>query len=233
MLSEKIIIIETIMTINNNLNAVLFDLDGTLFDTAPDLAFALNITLKNNGFAPLPLETIRSTISVGTIGMLKQGLPFNENHNDFQRIRLEFLKIYQDHLADQTILFDGMLSVLDTIESHQLKWGVVTNKPTHFSQALMQHFKLDTHAACLVGADRVTQPKPAPDGLLLACELMKIFPNQCVYVGDAKADVEAARAASMPIITALYGYITKNDDPQSWQADYTINTPADLLPLLF
>ena len=154
---------------NKNLKAVLFDLDGTLLDTAPDLAFALNEVLKNNHRKSLPFDQIRPVASAGTRGLLGIGFQITEDNPDYNRLRLEFLQTYHDHLFRQTQVFSGITEILTEIEKCGLQWGVVTNKPTNLSQELLVHFKLAKRAACIVGADIVAHRKPAPDSLLLAC----------------------------------------------------------------
>lgn len=212
---------------------ILFDLDGTLIDTAPDLALALNIVLEKHHKLPLPFKRIRPFASAGTRGLLGLGFNIKMSDPEYPALRLEFLHAYHENLTSHTTVFPGILDLLDEIENKKLKWGIVTNKPTNLSQELLLAFKLAKRAACIVGADIVEHRKPAPDSLLLACKLMEVNPKNCIYVGDAKRDIDAAHNAGMPAVAALYGYIQEDDDPKLWNADYFIKTPEELLTILF
>lgn len=217
---------------NRTPSTILFDLDGTLLDTAPDLAAALNIVLEKHQRDPLPFARLRPFASAGTRGLLGLGFNIQESDPSYPALRLEFLQAYHENLAVHTTFFPGIIEVLEAIETQGLQWGVVTNKPTNLSQELLVAFHLAKRAACIVGADIVAHRKPAPDSLFLACQLIEARPNECIYIGDAKRDIEAAHCAGMPAAAALYGYIQPDDDPLSWGAEYTINQPIELLTLL-
>lgn len=220
------------MKLPDPLNTILFDMDGTLFDTAPDLALSLNQLLKRYNHPPLPYSQIRPFASEGTRGLLQLGFGIDTTHGNFQELRGEFLKIYKHHLHDQTQLFEGMSELIQFIEAQDLRWGVVTNKPTHYARIIMEHFKLMHRSACLVGGDLVKQLKPAPDSLILACDILKIQAKQCIYIGDAERDILAAKAAGMRSIAALYGYIQGTENPLRWNADDYVQRPSDILPLI-
>lgn len=214
------------------IRAVLFDLDGTLLDTAPDLGNALNEMRRRRGLPPLPQEHLRPQASHGTHGLLRLGFGLAPDHPDFPALRLEFLDIYQASLTVHTRLFPGMDTVLDALEGRDIAWGVVTNKPARFTLPLMESFNLLSRAACVVSGDTCAQPKPHPEPVLHACRLAGVAPGECIYVGDAERDIIAARAATMPAIVALYGYLGEDDQPQTWQGDACIHQPAGLLDYL-
>lgn len=214
------------------MNTILFDLDGTLMDTAPDLASALNSLLHQHGHATLPYEKIRPYASAGARGLIGLGFKMDETHSDFPQLRKEFLAIYDTCLTNNTLMFPGMPAVLNAIEANNLRWGIVTNKSTAFSQKLLEHFNLAARCACLVGGDMVPNFKPAPDSLLMACELLKVSPTQCAYIGDAERDMTAAKKAGMYAIAALYGYLLENDKPQAWTADSYISCPEEILQFI-
>ena len=211
---------------------ILFDLDGTLADTAPDLGLALNIQRERHGLAPLPQETIRPYASHGSRGLLSIGFGLKPEDAIFSEMRNEYLALYDEVFDRSPRLFDGMADLLDAIESKGLLWGVVTNKPRRFSAPLMSALGLEHRATCLVCGDDVAQAKPAPDSLLRACGLAHSHPGDCSYVGDAERDIAAGRAAGMRTVVALYGYIDATDEPEQWAADAAINTPLELLDLI-
>ncbi|WP_036303503.1 HAD family hydrolase [Methylotenera sp. L2L1] len=211
---------------------ILFDLDGTLVDTAHDLAYALNLQRVRHGLAELPLDVIRPYASHGSKGLLAVGFDLTTEDAVFDEMREEYLAIYDQVLTRQPILFDGISELLTSLEAKNIPWGVVTNKPRRFTQPLMQSIGLLTRAACVVSGDDAPQPKPAPDTLLMACKQADINPEQCWYVGDAERDIQAGKAAGMRTVVALYGYLADTDQPAAWGADQTINEPLDLLALV-
>lgn len=212
------------------LQAVLFDLDGTLADTAPDLGLALNLQRERHGLPPLPLETIRPHASHGSRGLLGIGFGLAPTHAEFAGMRDEYLDLYDQVFTRSPMLFEGVAELLDALENAGLRWGVVTNKPRRFTQPLMHALGLSERAACIVSGDDAVRPKPHPDTLLLACEIAQIIPVACcVYVGDAERDVQAGRAAGMATIVARYGYLDTHDEPQEWGAQSMIDSPLELL----
>lgn len=211
---------------------VLFDLDGTLADTAPDLGLALNLQREKHGMAALPQATIRPYASHGTPGLLKIGFGLTRDDAAFASMREEYLALYDQVFCSQPALFAGMAQLLDALEAKPLKWGVVTNKPRRFTLPLMQALGLAQRAACIVSGDDCERPKPHPDTLLLAAQQAQISPQHCLYVGDAERDIIAARAADMASVVALYGYLSEADKPDEWGAQHTINAPLKLLALL-
>jgi phosphoglycolate phosphatase len=217
---------------NNIISTVLFDLDGTLLDTAPDLAKALNIVLQQHNRSSLEFDMIRPYSSTGTRGLLHLGFGIEESHPQFSTLREQFLLAYHDHLYDETKLFPGISVLLEHIENTGLHWGVVTNKPTYLARLLLQNFDLETRSACVVGGDTLAKRKPDPDTLLHACKLIGCSTNVCVYVGDAERDVQAAKNANMSSIAALYGYIGSEEKPENWQADFYVSDPLDIIDWL-
>jgi N-acetyl-D-muramate 6-phosphate phosphatase len=215
-----------------DIRTVLFDLDGTLLDTAPDLADALNVVLTEQGHSPLPFERIRPVVSHGGIALVRLGFGLAQSDPGFEPLRQRLLAVYRDNLAVRTRLFAGMEALLDDIEQRGLNWGVVTNKPGWLTEPLLQALDLRQRAACVVSGDTLEQRKPHPAPMLYACEQAGSRPEQCVYVGDAERDIEAGRNAGMHTLVALFGYLQPEDNPGDWQASALIDTPAGVLDWL-
>jgi phosphoglycolate phosphatase len=211
------------------IRTILFDLDGTLADTAPDLAAALNAVRVKHGFAAMPFESIRPHVSNGSIALVKIGFGEPDDVPEFNTYRDELLAAYQENIAEHTCLFDGMQDVLAHIEAHEMNWGVVTNKPAYLTLPLMQALGLHERAACIVSGDTITERKPHPAPILHACRLAGSQADECVYVGDAARDIEAGRAAGMQTLVALFGYIGEDEKPESWGATAMISHPTDII----
>ena len=214
-----------------NLTGVLLDLDGTLLDTAPDLAAALNNVLQQQARPTLSLQQIRPWCSEGSKGLLKLGFDIDEQHRSFPQLRRDFLLAYQQHIAESTVIFPDILTLLDYLAVRRIAWGIVTNKPLALAQQLLSHFELPG-CQTLVGGDSLATRKPDPEPLLYACKQLGCRPADCVYIGDSQVDIAAAKRAQMRSIAALYGYHLPNDDPQQWHADFYIDAPRDIIPLL-
>jgi phosphoglycolate phosphatase len=212
--------------------AVLFDLDGTLADTAPDLGNALNLQRERHGLAPLPMETIRPHASHGTRGLLKIGFGLGPEDSRFATMREEYLALYTAHLCLHTTLFPGIPELLDKLERQGVAWGVVTNKPARFTDPLLAQLGLRDRAVCVVSGDTCAQPKPHPAPMRYAARKAGVAPDACLYLGDAERDIEAAHAAGMRALIALYGYLGENDRPEKWAADGIIRTPEEVLDYL-
>jgi len=208
--------------------ALLLDLDGTLLDTAPDMGGALNRLRAENGREPLPFASIRPVVSHGAVRLVSLGFP-EASGAAFEALRLRFLAIYAEHLAEGTRLFDGFDVVLESLEARGLPWGIVTNKPAWLTNPLLAALGLDRRAACAVSGDTVAERKPHPLPLLHAADLVGVLPEHCVYVGDAERDIQAGRAAGMTTVVASYGYLSQHDDPQSWQPHGIVASPEELL----
>src|SRR3990167_754810 len=212
--------------------AVLFDLDGTLADTAPDLARALNRVRGANGLAPMPLEITRPYTSSGARGLLKIGFDLDPGDGRYDALRAQFLDFYAAEICVDTRLFDGMAELLDQLDQERMPWGVVTNKAERFPLSLLQHLRLGERAACVVGGDTSARLKPHPDSLLHAAAALQLPASACVYVGDDLRDVQAARAAGMRVLAAKYGYLGDGGSIESWQADAIIEHPRQVLDYL-
>lgn len=210
------------------IKAVLFDLDGTLADTAPDLCRALNLVRAARTLPPLPVEATRPVTSMGARGLLAVGFGIDPEHREYPSMREEFLYHYEQNLCHDTRLFPGMAALLDGIEQRRLKWGVVTNKAERFAVPLIGLLDLGKRAACVIGGDTTGKLKPHPDPLFAACKVIGIGPEACIYVGDDRRDVEAGRAAGMKTAAVSYGYLN-GGEPGSWGADIVIERPEDLL----
>lgn len=214
------------------INLVLFDLDGTLADTAPDMAAALNQLRAEEHLPPLPFSAIRPEVSHGSPAMLKLGFDMTPDAPLYPDLRQRFLDLYEARLCKDTVLFPDVPELLINIEKQGLRWGIVTNKPGWLTDPLVAQLDLTSRAACVVSGDTTPNRKPHPEPLLHACELTGTSPAACVYVGDASRDVQAAHAAGMATVAARYGYIAAHEQPETWGADIMIDTPFELLPWL-
>jgi phosphoglycolate phosphatase len=211
------------------IRAVLFDLDGTLADTAPDLAGALNALLVERGLPPVPVAEARPVTSSGARGMLKVGLGIDPGHAEYESLKTRFLDLYAERVCVETQLFAGVAELLAALEERAIAWGVVTNKAERFTRPLLEALALLERAACIVGGDTTGRAKPHPDPLLHAAQRVGLDPARCLYVGDDLRDVQAARAAGMPVIAVAYGYLGVNGDPHAWGADAVIDDPLEIL----
>jgi len=209
--------------------AVLFDFDGTLADTASDLSRPLNRMRAARGLPALPLEQLRPYASAGARGLLGAGLGILPEHAEFKPAREEFLKLYGAEICVESRLFPGMEELLDAIEARSLRWGIVTNKSTQLTRLIVKSLGLDARAACVVCGDTTPHLKPNPASLLHAANELRLEPRQCVYLGDDRRDIDAARAAGMPSVAVSWGYGSGLD---SWQADAVIARPAELIDRL-
>ena len=210
--------------------AVLFDFDGTIADTAPDLGHALNRQRAARNHAPLPLELIRTVASAGARGLLDLGFGLKPDDLDYPTMREEFLAFYMEQLYQDTCLFPGISELLEELDDQAIPWGIVTNKPARFTQPLARLLGLHHRASCIVSGDDTVYPKPHPEPLLAACRQINVLPEHCIYLGDDIRDVQASLAAGVKPIVALYGYLGNGDKPpDTWGAFELINHPIDLL----
>ena len=214
------------------LEAVLFDLDGTLADTLPDLAGALDSVAREIGAGAVDKARLRPLVSRGTRAMLAEVLARESGSARIDHTRRRFLERYREGVAVHTRLFPGMDAVLDTIERHDVRWGIVTNKHAWLTEPLLEALGLHRRAACIVSGDSAAHPKPHPAPLLLACERLSVAPDAAAYVGDARSDVESGRAAGMVTLSAGWGYFDPDDPPHGWGADVDAGTPDALLAWL-
>jgi N-acetyl-D-muramate 6-phosphate phosphatase len=213
------------------LAAVLFDLDGTLLDTAPDMVGALNTLRAEQSLAPMPFEVVRSAVSHGAARVVKAGFP-DANPEFVLQLQQRFLEIYRGALSRETRLFPGMEEVLDALASSHIKSGIVTNKAAWLTEPLLSELGLRARFACVVSGDTVAERKPHPMPMLHAAALAEVAPSECIYVGDAERDVQAAHAAAMPALVANYGYLRADEDSSRWGGDGYLARPLDLLDWL-
>lgn len=211
--------------------AVLFDLDGTFADTAPDLGNAVNAMRAARGLAPVPLAETRRVTSLGARGLLGVGFGITPEHADYPAMREEFLRIYEDKLCCDTVLFPGMAELVDRLEQRRILWGIVTNKAERFAKPLLQQLGYAARAACIIGGDTTAHMKPHPAPLLAAAETMRVAPQSCIYVGDDERDIRAGHAAGMRTVAVRFGYLN-GSNPEEWQADWLVSAPLDIEKLV-
>jgi phosphoglycolate phosphatase len=211
---------------------VLFDLDGTLADTAPDLAGAANRMRERRGLPALPVDRLRPVASAGARGMIGVALGKGPADAEFEALREEFLGEYAASLAVESRLFEGVAELLAGLEAAGLPWGVVTNKAMRFTGPVLEALGLARRAAVVVAGDTTPYAKPHPEPLLEACRRVSVDPAYGLYIGDDLRDIQAARAARMPCVAAAYGYLGEHSDVSAWAADHVLPRPLDLLPLL-
>lgn len=214
------------------IDMVLFDLDGTLLDTGPDIAHAFNALRAEQGLAPAPYRALRDCVSHGATAIMRCGYPDLQPGVEFDALRARFLELYAGNIARHTQLFDGWGPVLDALAADGRRWGIVTNKPAWLTDPLLDALGLADRAACVVSGDTTPYSKPHPAPILRGCELAGTKPAAAVYVGDAERDVQAGRAAGLRTAIALFGYLGPDDRPHDWGADALLDAPADLLAWL-
>lgn len=210
--------------------AILFDLDGTLADTAPDLAAAVNRMRIARGLPALAVEELRPMASHGARGLLQIGFGTAPRDPGYEAMRDEFLHNYAQNICVHTQLFPGVDQVLGYLDRHAVPWGIVTNKIARLTLALLDAMRLPSQPACVVSGDTTANPKPAPDPLLHAAAMIGVAPAQCLYVGDDLRDMQSAQSAGMGAAAAAYGYCGRQE-PRSWGAHYVIEQPEQLLDL--
>ena len=211
--------------------AVFFDLDGTLVDTADDLAAPVNHMREARGLKPLPLEEYRPFASAGSRGLLHIGLGATTDDPDYPALRTEFLNRYEQEIAVHSRLFDGMPELLAWLEANGIRWGVISNKLEYLVRRLVQQLGLGRRVALAYGGDTAPRAKPWPDPLKMALQETGLTARQCVYIGDDLRDIQAAHAVDMPAVAAAYGYGNPNEIPQ-WKADHIVTSPQEFLAML-
>ena len=212
--------------------AVLFDLDGTLVDSAPDLGAAVNRMRERRGLALMDDALLRPFASHGARGLIATGLGITPEHGDYQEMRSEFLANYAAAICERTILFPGVDELLDRLDASTLKWGIVTNKFTALTLQLLEAMALRHRPGCIVCGDTTPKAKPHPEPLFAAAAMIDIPAAECIYVGDAERDIEAGNAAGMTTLVARYGYIGDHETPHAWPAAGVLENPLDLIPWL-
>jgi len=214
------------------LKAVLFDLDGTLLDTAPDFVTSLNLLLIEEKKQPLDYQIIRNTVSNGAKALIQLAFPLEESDPEFERLRQRLLTLYSQHLADKTLPFPGINEVLGFLKQQKISWGVVTNKPFVYTEALLKRMPFPVPPHTVICPDHVTHRKPHPEPMLLACKQLDCKPFEAIYLGDHRRDIEAAQNASMKTIACAYGYIEASDQASDWHANYTVRQVKEIIPVL-
>lgn len=216
----------------NKISTVLFDLDGTLIDTAPDMAAALEILCDEEQHPRLGYDIVRPIVSDGSSALVNLAFGEQLDRQTLSRLKNRYLEIYQKHLAVHSKLFDEMEDLLQHLEQSNIKWGVVTNKPGWLTEPLMASLDLQQRAACIVSADSTKNRKPHPEPMFYACKLTNARPQECLYIGDARRDIEAGNNAGMTTIIAQYGYIADTENTENWLADHSIQRPSQLINYL-
>lgn len=211
------------------IKAVLFDFDGTIADTAPDLGRALNRQRIARDKPPLSIDLIRTVASAGARGLLGLGFDLKPEDPDYQAMCEEFLAFYTEQLCEDSCLFPGISELLQLLDDRDIPWGIVTNKPSRFTLPLARFFGLYDRAACIVSGDDTPYSKPHPEPLLVACRQIDAEPAQCVYLGDDIRDVQASLAAGVKPVVARYGYLGNSAPPETWGASGLIDHPNELL----
>jgi phosphoglycolate phosphatase len=215
------------MSSDFNLSCVLFDLDGTLVDTAPDLIVCLNKALEKYGFEQVASDDLKPFISYGAVAMIKKSVN-NIDQQTATNILDSMLAFYQQNIAQYSQFYRGIEDTLNTIESLGLKWGIVTNKRERFTTPLVAALNLTNRAACIISGDTTANSKPHPEPMLTACKQADVKPEECVYIGDAIHDIDAGKNANMKTLAATYGYLKPDDNPKEWGADALIESPEQL-----
>lgn len=217
------------MNADFRLACVLFDLDGTLVDTAPDLLAALQRALRSHDLAIPDERRVQPYISYGAAAMVRESLNGSGTEELQKQVLAAMLEDYQQHIADQTRLFPGMVEVLQDLETRGIKWGVVTNKLRRFTEPLMAALQLTPRAACIISGDTTGNSKPHPEPMLAACRDAGVRPEQSVYIGDSANDIAAGKVVNMKTVAAAYGYLKPAEDPHNWGADALISDPLEIL----
>jgi len=220
------------MPIFSNVSAVLFDLDGTLVDSAPDLGAAADELRMARGMPSLPMTDYRPMAGSGARGMLAVAFGITPEHPDFEALKEEFFRNYERRLTQSTFAFDGVAELISSIVARGMKWGVVTNKSSRFSEPLTGAMPIFSSAGAIVSGDTTPHSKPHPEPLFEAARRLNVAPQSCIYVGDDERDIVAGKAAGMPTVAACYGYLGNKAETNAWGADAYVQAPLGLLDLL-
>ncbi len=214
------------------LDGVFFDLDGTLVDTAPDFVLAVNLLRKQHHLSPLDTKLIASQVSNGSIALTQLAFDINQSHLEFSALRQQLLDNYKLYLGEKSLVYAGLHQLLSELDSNNVPWGVVTNKPVEYAQPLMEKLALSESCSVLICPEHVANTKPDPEPLLLATKKTGCNPSRSLYVGDHRRDIEAGRAAGMQTIAAGYGYVEPGNSATDWHADHTAQTSAELAQII-
>lgn len=214
------------------IRAVIFDLDGTLLDTAPDFVVVLNQLRAENQREPLPAELIRASVSNGARALVSLAFSIDEAAPEFEALRVRLLELYLTQVAVHTQFFPGIEMLLKTLSAHNIPWGIATNKPALYTDALLQAFTIEPAPISVICPDHVTERKPHPESLFLASEQIGCKPGEIIYVGDHKRDIDCGISAGAITIAAAYGYIEAGDDINLWQAHYRVDHASEIWPII-
>lgn len=217
---------------STQLKAVLFDLDGTLLDTAPEFHHCIDQLLKEKSLAPISFDALRGEVSNGARAMLRCAFSIQDDHPDLPALHQQMLEQYLINIGEKTHWFNGIPELLRSLEARNIRWGIVTNKPLRFTQPLLVSLGVETTNLCIICPDHVSAPKPSPEALLLACSQLGCSVDEAVYIGDHIRDIECGKNAGIVTIAAAYGYISPNENPIDWKADHIVFDAESIKPLL-
>lgn len=214
------------------IRAVIFDLDGTLLDTAPDFVVVVNTLLNEYQLPQMDAGLIRTQVSNGAKALVKLAFAMEEDHPEFETRRLRLLDLYLQHIADYTQPFSGIEPLIKKLDENQIVWGIATNKPARYTNPLMQALNMQPAPFSVICPDHVSRAKPDPESLFLASQQLNCSPNQIIYVGDHLRDIECGKRAGSITIAAAYGYIDENDSPENWNADHIVTSANEIWPIV-
>ncbi|MCE3251553.1 MAG: family hydrolase [Cellvibrio sp.] len=214
------------------IRAVMFDLDGTLLDTAPDFIVVVNQLLIEQQRPALAAEIIRAGVSNGSRALIKLAFAIEESDEQFEPLRQRLLELYLAHIAVFTTPFPGISELLDKLADHNIAWGIATNKPATYTLPLMAALSIQPAPLSVICPDHVARSKPDPESLLLASKQLGCAPDEIIYIGDHKRDIDCGKGAGSITIAAAYGYVDEGDDPASWNADYCVNHANEIWPII-
>lgn len=217
---------------SKTIRAVIFDLDGTLLDTAPDFVVVLNQLLEENQRPSLPADLIRASVSNGARALVSLGFGIDDQDPHFERLRLRLLELYTLHIAVHTQLFPGISELLHTLERHNIAWGIATNKPSAYTHQLLSALQIEPSPKSIICPEDVKERKPHPESMFLACEQLGCEPHEIIFIGDHKRDIDCGKGAGTITIAAAYGYIEAEDDINHWQADYRVDHANQIWPII-
>ena len=221
------------MVKKNPFDGLLFDLDGTLLDTAPDFISSMNVLMARHGEPKIGAEGIRLNVTNGSAGLIQHAFNVSPESREFKTLRNELLSIYEKHIVEKTALFPGIKQVLDECAERSIPWGIVTNKPWMYTETILEKLDLMDRVACAICPDHVQRPKPDPESLYLACKKLRLKPSQCIYIGDHIRDILAGSRAAMSTIVAAWGYIDPDENLSEWGANWIVERSQGLHKFLF
>lgn len=216
---------------NQIIKAVMFDLDGTLLDTAPEFISALNQMREDKGLTALPIDTIRNEVSNGSFALIKLGFNLAEDHPEFEAYRQELLARYESIIGTNSPFFTGIDELLSRLDERSIPWGIATNKPAYYTELLLKNLQLDSTPICVICPDHVAERKPHPESLFLAASIIQCETSEIIYIGDHKRDIDCGKDAGAVTIAAGFGYIGE-EDLNLWQADHIVQCGTDIWPII-